>query len=97
METSKTQSCQSSQEKKEQSRRQNPPRLQKPPQSLSNPEHGAGTKTDIRIGGQNREARNTPHLSSKGERQSLQQVVLGQLDSRMQISAVKTHPHAIQK
>jgi len=31
------------------------------------------------------------------KRQSLQQVVLGKLDSPMQINEVRTHPHVIHK
>ena len=32
-----------------------------------------------------------------GQRQSLQQVMLGKLDSHMQINEVRTHPHTINK
>ena len=92
----KTQNCQSNPEEKEQSWRHNPPRLQIILQSYSNQNSVVLVQKQI-YGSmeQNREPRNKPtHLRSINrqqrrqeytmeKRQSLQQVVLGKLDSRM--------------
>ena len=96
METQKTQNCQSNPEKKEQSRRHNPPRLQTIPQSYSNKNSMVSAPKQINGSmDQNRETRNKhAHLQSISlrqrreeypteKRQSLQQVVLGNLDSYM--------------
>ena len=92
----KIQNCQSIPEKKEQSRRHNPPRLQTILQSHSNQSSIVlAQKQTQGLTGQNRKPRDKfTHLQSinlqqKGQeytmekRRSLQQVVLGKLDSCM--------------
>ena len=110
MEPQKTQNCQSNPEKKKSRRRHNSPRLKKILQSHSHQDSVVllPKQTD-RPMEQNREPRNKPwHLWSiklwqrrqehnLGKRQSFQQVLLGNLDSCMQIIETRTHPHTWMK
>ena len=110
MEPQKTQNCQSNAEEKEQSWRHNAPRLKTILQSYSDQNSMVlAQKQTYRSMEQNREPRNKPtHLwlvnlqqrrqeYTMGKWQSLQQVMLGKLDSCMYINEVRTHPHTIQK
>ena len=96
MELKKTQNCQSNFEEKEKSLRHNPPRLQIVLQGYSNQNSMVlAQKQTYKSMEQNKEPRNKRiHLRSiilqqrrqeytKEKRQSLQQVVLGKLDSLM--------------
>ena len=108
MEQQKTQNCQSNPEK--QSRRHNSPRLQEILQSHSHQDSvGLVSKQTDRPMEQNREPRNKPwHLGSinfwqgrqehkMGKRKSIQQALLGNLDSCMQSNETRTHPHTMHK
>ena len=99
MEPQKTQYCQSNPEEKEQSWRYNPSRLQTILQSYSNQNSVVlAQRETYRLMEQNRVPRNKPtHLKSsslqqrkqeytKENRQYLPQLVLGNLESYMQIS-----------
>ena len=110
MESQKTKNCQSKYEEKEQSWRHNPHRLQTILQSYSNQNSMVlAQKQTYGSMEQNREPRNKPtHLWSINlqqrrqeykmeKRQSLQQVVLGKLDSCMEINEVRTLPQTIHK
>ena len=110
MEPQKTQNRQSNPEKQKPSRRHNSPSLQEILQSHSHQNSVVllSKQTD-RPMEQNREPRNKPrHLQSinlwqrrqeykMGKRQSIQQVLLGNLDSLMQSNETRTHPHTMHK
>ena len=105
MEPWKTQNCQSNFEEREQSRRHNHPRLQIILQKHSNQSVMILSQKKIWINRKESWEVN-PHTYSQfstqevriynGERQPLQQGVLGKLDSCMK-SAVRTHPPTIHK
>ena len=110
MEPQKTQNCQRNPEKQTPSRRHNSPRPQAILQSyviktawywyqnrqtnewnrIENPEINPGTYGQLIFnkGGKN---------INWGKKQSFQQVVLGKLDSLIQINETRTHPHTIHK
>ena len=110
MEPQKTQNHQSNPEKQKPSRGHNSPRLQEilPSHSHQNSVVLVPKQTD-RPMEQNRESRNKPkHLweinlwqrsqeYKIGERQSFQQVLLGNLDSCMQINKIRTYPHTMHR
>ena len=110
MEPQKTQNCQNNPEEQTPSRRHNSPRLQAILQSHSNQNSVVVVpKQTYRPMEQNREPRNKPrHLWSfnpwqrrqehkMGKRQFFQQVLLGNLDSCMQVNETGTHPHTMHK
>ena len=102
----KPQNCQSNSEGQKPSRRHNSPRPQPILQSHSHQNSVVlVSKQTDRPMEQNRESGNKPwHLWSNnlwqrrqenkmGKRQSFQQILLGNLDSCMQINETRTHPH----
>ena len=105
MEPQKTQNRQSNPEKQKPSRRHNSPRLQEILQSHSHQNSvGLVSKQTDRPMEQNREPRKKPwHLWSinlwqrrqehkMGKRKSIQQELLGKLESCLQINETRTHP-----
>ena len=105
-----TQNCQSNPERQKPSRKRNSPRLQPISQSNSHQDSVVPVpKQTCRPMEQNREPRNKPrHLWSidlwqrrqehkMRKKQSFQQELLGKLDSCMQISETRTHPHTNDK
>ena len=110
MEPQKTQNCQSNSEEKKPSRRHNSSRLQAILHSHSHLDSVVlVSKQTDRPMEQNRESRNKPkHLwainlwqmrqeHKMGKRQSFQQVLLGNLDSCMQINKIRTYPHTMHR
>ena len=110
MEPQKTQNCQSNPEKQKPSRRHNSPRLQPLLQSRTHQDTVVLVpKQTYRPMEQNRGPRNKPrHLWSMnlwqrrqehkmGKRKSVQQELLGNLDSCMQSNETRTHPHTMHK
>ena len=110
IEPQKTQNRQSNPEKQKPSRRHNSPRLQEILQSHSHQNSVVlVSKQTDRPMEQNRESGNKPwHLWSinlwqgrqehkMGKRKSIQQALLGNLDSCMQSNETRTHPHTITK
>ena len=108
MEPQKTQNCQSNPEEQKPSRRHNSTRLHAILQSHSHQDSVVLVpKQTYRPMEQNREPGNKPrHLWSiklwqrrqehnMGKRQTFQQVLLGNLDSCMQINETRTHPHTM--
>ena len=108
MEPQKTQNCRSNPEEQKPSRRRNSPRCQAILQSHSHQDSVVLVpKQTYRPMEEKREPRNKPrHLWSinlwqmrqehkMGKRQSFQQVLLGNLDSCMQINKIRTYPHTM--